>query len=111
MPDRLISFLVLERGTPVISSDGVEIGSVLRVMHVAEKDIFDGIVIKAKGGERFVDAHEVDQIFQQRVTLLIDAAAADDIPEPSAGAPVFGPNSTVGRLGRLLGQGPWKRRR
>ena len=110
MPDRLISFLVLESGTPVISSDGVQVGTVRRVLHVAEKDIFDGIVIETKGGDRFVDAPEIDQIFATRVTLLIDSAEADQLPEPSAGAPMFGPNTGIGRIGRLFGLGPWKRR-
>ncbi len=111
MPDRLISFLVLEAGTRVVASDGVDVGAVQRVLHVAEKDIFDGIVIKTNQGERFVDAHEVDQIFATRVALLIDSATARALPEPDGGAPVFGPNTGLGRIGRFLGGGPWKRRR
>ena len=105
-----MGILVLEAGTRVVASDGVEVGTVRRVLHVAEKDIFDGIVIKTTRGERFVDAHEVDQIFATRVTLLIDSDAAQALPEPSGGAPVFGANTSLGRFGRFLGLGPWRRR-
>ena len=36
------------------------------------------------GGHRFVDAPEVDRVYDRGVVLLIDAAAAGNLPKPSA---------------------------
>ena len=78
------SFEVLERGTLVQSSDGQELGTVKRVMIVREKHLFDGIVIRTPNGDRFVDAPEVDEIYENLVTLKIDAAEAAELPKPGA---------------------------
>ena len=43
-------------------------------------DIFDGLVIDRSvlpGGHRFVDAAQVDQIYERGVVLSVDAAAAE----------------------------------
>ena len=40
-----ISFKVLKRGTPVHSSDGVQVGTVRRAQETGREHIFDGIVI------------------------------------------------------------------
>jgi hypothetical protein len=80
------SFLTLDKGVPVFSSDGQEIGKVEHVLSVPEDDIFDGIVLDTSslpGGHRFVDAPEVGEIFERGVELKIDAAACERLPEPS----------------------------
>jgi hypothetical protein len=79
-----ISYKVLRRGTPVRSSDGVQVGTVRRVQENARENIFDGIVIETRKGRRFVDAPEVARIAERGVTLAIDAAAAADLPEPGS---------------------------
>jgi sporulation protein YlmC with PRC-barrel domain len=68
----------------VESSDGQEVGTVKRVMIVEEKDLFDGIVVTTPNGDRFVDAPEVDDLYERLVTLKIDSAAAERLPEPGA---------------------------
>jgi hypothetical protein len=79
-----MSYLTLEPGTPVRASDGTEVGTVAHVLADADADIFDGIVIDARGGgHRFVDAPQVAQIAEGAVTLTLDAAAAEQLPEPS----------------------------
>ena len=51
----------------------------------AREHIFDGIVIDTDKGRRFVDAPEVDRIFERAVVLSITAAEAEALPEqPSA---------------------------
>jgi hypothetical protein len=75
-----ISYLALPRGVPVLSADGVQIGSVHRALDNAREHIFDGIVIKTEAGRRFVDAPEVATITNRRVTLTIDAADAAELP-------------------------------
>ena len=73
-----IGYKVLPRGTPVRSSDGVQVGTVRRVQDNAREHIFDGIVVRTPDGRRFVDAPEVAHITSRRVTLTITAAEAAD---------------------------------
>jgi hypothetical protein len=104
-----ISYKVLPRGTPVWSSDGVQVGSVRDVLENEREHLFDGIVIDTPQGRRFVDAPEVARIAERRVTLAIDAAAAAQLPErdPKGGAE-FSADPRAGRLRRLLG-GDWRK--
>ena len=91
------SYLALEKGAEVYSSDGEKVGKVEHVLAVPEDDIFDGIVLDTSvlpGGHRFVDAPQVQEIFERGVMLKIDRAAADGLPEPTAnpGALEVGPD-------------------
>ena len=72
-----ISFQVLPRGTPVRSSDGVQLGTVRRAHEAKREHIFDGIVMDTPNGQRFVDAPEVARIAERAVTLTFPAAEAD----------------------------------
>jgi hypothetical protein len=84
---RPTSYLALADGVAVYSSDGEELGRVEHLLAEPEEDIFDGFVIDTSvlpGGHRFVDAPEVDSIYERGVVLKIDAAAARGLPEPSA---------------------------
>jgi hypothetical protein len=76
-----IGYKLIPRGVPVVSSDGVEVGTVQKVLDNAREHIFDGIIIATPDGRRFVDAPEVARITEKRVTLTIDAAAAKELPE------------------------------
>jgi hypothetical protein len=80
-----IGYKVLKRGTPVRTSDGVQIGTVRRVQDNAREHIFDGIVIDTTDGRRFVDAPEVARIFERAVLLTITAEEARELPEPESG--------------------------
>ena len=80
--DHQIGYQALPRGTEVVTSDGVTLGTVYRVLDNAREHIFDGIVIRTPEGRRFVDAPEVARITARRVTLNITAAeAADHVTE------------------------------
>lgn len=79
-----LSYLVLEKGVPVYSSDGQRLGRVVRVLSAPEANMFDGIVFDTTagpGGHRFVDAPEVGQIYERGVVLKIDAAEAESLPK------------------------------
>lgn len=81
------SFLTLKKGVPAYSSDGEEVGKVEHVLSAPNIDIFDGIVLDTSvlpGGHRFVDAPEVDEIYEGGVVLSITAAEAKRLPEPGA---------------------------
>jgi hypothetical protein len=79
-----ISYKVLRRGTPVRSSDGIQIGTVRRVRDNPRENIFDGIDVLTENGVRFVDAPEVERVAELAVTLNITAAQAAELPEPSS---------------------------
>ncbi len=104
-----IHYSAVPRGTPVYGSDGVEIGTVDRVLDNYREHILDGFVVRAKGGGlRFVDAPEVARTAERGVTLTIASSEAESLPPPPDGATTFRPNVRSGRLGRLFGGG-WKR--
>jgi hypothetical protein len=75
-----IGYLALPKGTPVHTSDGALLGTVLKVQDNAREHIFDGIVVKTAEGRVFVDAPEVVRITEKRVTLSIDYEEARDLP-------------------------------
>jgi hypothetical protein len=104
-----ISFRVLAPGTPVVSADGQEIGTVDTVQVTDPEDIFDGIVIRTRHERRFVDAPEVARITDRQVTLSISAADAAQLPPPESGAQVFRADPAAGRWSRFFGGG-WRRR-
>jgi hypothetical protein len=79
--DHQIGYQALPRGVPVVTSDGVTLGTVAKVLDNAREHIFDGIVMKTDKGRRFVDAPEVARITLRQVTLTIDAAEAASLPE------------------------------
>ena len=91
-PGQLISYEVLEEGTPVYSSDGAQIGTVAHVLAVESEDVFDGIVVaeqRGHGGRRFADADDIDRIFERAVLLKLDREAAENLPEPTANPAVM----------------------
>ena len=108
-----IDYKVLQHGTPVRSSDGVQVGTVRSVQDNAREHIFDGIVIDTRDGTRFVDAPEVARIFERAVLLTITAEQARALPAQgyadatpmSSAAPVRGAT----RVGRWLRE-RWGRR-
>jgi uncharacterized protein YrrD len=80
------SYLSLGKGAEVYSGDGAKLGEVEHVLADPDADIFDGIVLDTSvlpGGHRFVDARQVDEIFERGVLLKLDRAAAETLPEPS----------------------------
>ena len=78
-----ISYLTLEKGTPVFAADGEEIGKVHEVVADLQTDIFDGLAIERgllPGHRHYVDAELIDRIHERGVLLTIDAAAAEGLP-------------------------------
>jgi hypothetical protein len=106
-----VHYTAVERGTPVYSSDGVELGRVDAVLDNYREHIFDGIVMETTAGDlRFVDAPEVQRTAERAVTLSITAEEAADLPPPEKGAPEYKPNLRSGKIGRFFGGG-WKKKR
>lgn len=95
------SYLAVDKGIPVYSSDGEKLGRVVRVLSAPNLDMFDGVIFDTTagpGGHRFVDAPEVGRIYERGIVLKIDAAEAADLPAPAAnpGAVSVNPADLVG---------------
>lgn len=78
-----IAYTVLEEGTPVHTADGRDVGRVRRVLADEGTDIFDGIVVDTDDGERFVDAPDVEALYERAVVLKLSAEEIDRLSEPS----------------------------
>ena len=81
------SYRTLAEGCKVYSKDGQPLGEVEHVLADESSDIFDGIVVDQSvlpGGHRFVDATQIDEIYERGVVLTLDVAGAEGLPEPSA---------------------------
>jgi hypothetical protein len=95
-----VHYTALQRGTPVFSSDGEEVGKVDQVLDNYREHIFDGLVIVTPFGERrFVDAPEVGRTAERAVTLSITAAECAELGPPPSSGPALG-----GALKRLFGR-------
>ena len=106
-----VHYTAVERGTPVFSSDEVELGTVEQVLDNYREHIFDGIVLKTMAGDyRFVDAPEVKRTAERAVTLGITAADAERLPPPEQGPGEFEIRRGAGKVASKLGFG-WKKRR
>jgi hypothetical protein len=92
-----VHYTELARGTPVYSSDEVEVGKVVEVLDNYREHIFDGLVIETATGRRFVDAPEVARTAERGVTLTIAAAEVEGLPPPPPRGTRVG-----GALGRLF---------
>jgi hypothetical protein len=85
-----ISYLVLDKGTPVYAADESEVGRVEHVLAAPEEDIFDGILVDTApgpGGWRFADAEQVAGLYERGVTLRVGAS---DLHEPSENPAAMG---------------------
>jgi hypothetical protein len=105
-----ISFKVLRRGTPVLSADGVRLGTVRRVHEATRENLFDGIDVDTSAGVRFLDAPEVARIAERAVTATFDADEAPRylVDRGSALVRRLGMSPTVRRAKRA-GRG-WRER-
>lgn len=110
-----IAYTALEPGTPVLSSDGEQFGTVAAVLVVEEVSVFDGIVVAIGEDTRFVDADKIGTITTAYVRTTLSADEVARLPEPDD-APVFRADarddtgsSLSDRLGRMFGRGKWKR--
>jgi hypothetical protein len=99
-----VHYLAVERGTPVVSADRVEVGKVVEVLDNYREGILDGIVFETPDGDmRFVDAPEVARTAERAVTLSIAAAQTEELPPPARGSTSLRPWRAAVRLGRRLG--------
>lgn len=82
-----ISYEVLEKGVPVYSQEGEQVGTVDHVVAAESLDIFHGLVIGTAAGRRFVAADDIASLHERGVDLKISTDAAAALPEPHGAAP------------------------
>jgi sporulation protein YlmC with PRC-barrel domain len=109
-----IAYPLLEKGVPVITSDGEQVGTVHHVVAAQEQDIFHGLVISTtRLGLRFVPAEDVASLHEHGVDLRIDAAEVAALPVPGGGAPSYTEDPEMSKWShwshRLSGRNDWNR--
>lgn len=110
-----ISYDAVQRGTPVLSSSGAEIGTLEHVLAVADLDIFEGITIATHHGLRFIGAEHISQITTTHIGCDLDDAQAAQLTPPS-GPPVYSVDALADSghnlhdaIRRMFGRPHWKR--
>jgi hypothetical protein len=102
-----VHYTAVAPGTPVYSSDGIEVGTVREMLDNVREHIFDGVIFRdGNGSDRFADAPEVSRTAERGVTLNLDAEAAGRLGPPEKGE-ASGPTAPAGGgggLGRLFGR-------
>jgi uncharacterized protein YrrD len=74
-----IAWVALEKGAPIFSSDGLELGKLAHVIADEQKDIFSGLTLDPGlfKHERFVPADLVADMTTRGVTLTLSSADAE----------------------------------
>ncbi len=78
---RRIAWPALKKGTPLVDSDGEEVGRISTVVADETKDIFSGIAFRHGRfeGERFVPADLIEEMTEERVRVRLRAGEVDDL--------------------------------
>jgi hypothetical protein len=77
------SYLLLANDTPVYCSDEVTAGTVREVLREPEKDIFDGLVVATRDGDRYVPAELVAAIHERGVDITLSYEKVAELPAPA----------------------------
>ncbi len=115
--DTPIAYTALQKGTPVFTSDGIEIGRVEHVLQDPSLDLFDGLAVKTGKGLRFVDAKRVGRITEASVQTNIADDEVRTLPEPhgsevlDADPDEYGGNGLSAWFGRMFLREHWMRRK
>lgn len=106
-PDHPIAYTALQPGTPVQRSDGHQFATVQAVLVDEKVSVFDGIVVEAAEGTRFVDADHIGTIYTTCVCTTLSADQAANLPLPAGSTliDIRPARSMADRLGRIFGRG------
>ncbi len=112
-----IAYQLLDRGVPVLASDGTQVGTVVSVLAAPEEDVFHGLLIETSGHTaHFVEAALIASIHEHGVDLRIDATAAWKLPGLEHKAPVYNEDPEKQQpwrhwVHRITGRGDWHHER
>lgn len=87
MDEQEVSWLVIEPGWSVVTSDGTEVGYVEQTVGDSDEDVFNGLSISLSflDEPRYVPSESVGRIFDGRVELLLtsdEIATLEEFLEP-----------------------------
>ena len=102
------SYLSLQKGMPVLSRQGTQVGTVHVVVADHGADVFDALVVEKSGGLRVALAEEVDSIYERGVVLALGTQACSRLrkPQPVAVEPTRdGETSRLRRAWELISGG------
>lgn len=79
-PEIVISWRAIGAHSPVVASDGVEVGYVTEVAALPEEDIFHGVVFTHQllGHHVLAPANDIDRITERAVYLKSTSQAAEE---------------------------------
>jgi hypothetical protein len=77
-----VSYLVLAPRTRVYAEGWVAVGRVREVLSDEALDVFDGIIVRTHHGDRFVDADQIDSLYEGAVLLKLSAEECRALPRP-----------------------------
>ena len=105
--DDPVSWLQIEQGWQVVSSDGTQLGTVAQVAGAPGDDIFDGLAMDTgRSPPLYVPGEQVGTIYPGHVTLRLTAAQAAELAPYHEAAPQTtfraGPEGIAARLSRWL---------
>jgi hypothetical protein len=111
-----IAYPLLDKGVPVLSSNGEDVGTVHHVVSAPEQDIFHGLVISTKRlGLRFVPAEDIASLHEHGVDLRIGAVEVAELPVPGGAAPVYQEDPAESKwehwARKLTGRKDWKQQK
>src|SRR6478735_7555296 len=105
-PEHPIAYTALQPGTPVHTRDGRQFATVLAVLVDEKVSVFDGIVVQAADGARFVDADQIGSIYTNHVRTTLSPEQAANLlpPDGSTVIDIKPARSMADRLGRVFGR-------
>jgi hypothetical protein len=105
--DHPIAYTALQPGTAVQTSGGQQFATVQAVLVDEKVSVFDGIVVQAAEGTRFVDADQIASICTTYVRTTLSAQQAADLPQPDGSnlIDIRPGRSMAARLSRMFGRG------
>jgi hypothetical protein len=79
-----VSYMTLSKGAPVLSRQGVQVGTVHVV--IADDDGFDALVVDINDRLRVALVGEIEAIHEGGVVLAVDTGACARLPEAAPAA-------------------------
>lgn len=113
-PGRPISYMAVTEGTPVVSASDTRFGTVEHVLQIPSLDLFDGIVVKADHGIRFVDRDQIAELTTTYVKCALTDEEMAALPPPVGHESLrldasYGEgHSLSARFARMFGRTHWK---
>ena len=99
-----VSWKTIEEGAQVFSAEGVDVGTVSRIVGDANVDVFTGLAIRLRafGRERFFASEAVRGIWPDRVDLTLTEAEVKALPVHEDPPAVRVRPGTRGFFGRIF---------